>query len=138
MCKIETTTSKLSTSNVSLKLTSRINLGRQGARAEVSTLDTAHKAPPSPTAWQGLTPGQLRPIVPTGTINKPFRTAKAASDGKQEKPPKARRARSAGSFGAFLRLFYVNELCQTINTILFLYDEDAGNIIKILKKLKNY
>ena len=43
MSKIETT------SKVSLKLASRINLGRQGMRAELSTLDTAHKPPPPPT-----------------------------------------------------------------------------------------
>ena len=37
MSKIETT------SKVSLKLTSKINLGRQGARNELSILDTAYK-----------------------------------------------------------------------------------------------
>ena len=37
MSKIETT------SKVSLKLTSRINLGMQGARNELSILDTAYK-----------------------------------------------------------------------------------------------
>ena len=42
MYKIETT------SKVSQKLTRKINLGRQGARAELSTLDTAHRPPHSP------------------------------------------------------------------------------------------
>ena len=56
--KIETT------SKVSLKFPSRINLGRRGARAELSTLDTAHnpvppppRPPPSDTVlkwWKGL------------------------------------------------------------------------------------
>ena len=40
MSKIETT------SKVSRKLTSRINLWRQGARAELPVLETAHKPPP--------------------------------------------------------------------------------------------
>ena len=40
--KIETT------SKVSLKFLSRINLGRRGARAELSTLDTAHNPVPPP------------------------------------------------------------------------------------------
>ena len=39
MSKVETT------SKVSLKLPSRINLDKQGAPAEFSTLDTAHKPP---------------------------------------------------------------------------------------------
>ena len=42
MYKIETT------SKVSQKLTRKINLGRQGARAELSTLDTAPKLLHSP------------------------------------------------------------------------------------------
>ena len=42
MSKTETT------SKVSLKLLSRINPGRRGARAEVCTLDTAHKFPHPP------------------------------------------------------------------------------------------
>ena len=33
------------TSKVSLKLSSRINLEKQGARSDLSTLDTAHKLP---------------------------------------------------------------------------------------------
>ena len=33
------------TSQVSLKLPSRINLEKQGARSDLSTLDTAHKLP---------------------------------------------------------------------------------------------
>ena len=41
MSKIETT------SKVSLKLPSRINLGRRGAPAELSTLDITHKLPHS-------------------------------------------------------------------------------------------
>ena len=49
MSKIETT------SKVSLKLPSRINLGRRGARARRALdLDTAHKIL---TALKGLTPG---------------------------------------------------------------------------------
>ena len=42
MSKIQTT------SKVSPKLPSMINLGRQGKRAWLSTLDTAHKLPDSP------------------------------------------------------------------------------------------
>ena len=57
MSKIETT------SKVSRKLTSRINLWRQGARAKLPTLETAHKhPPPPPTAWKGSTPNP--PIQP--------------------------------------------------------------------------
>ena len=41
MSKIETT------SKVSLKLPSRMKLGRRGARTELSALDTAHKLPHS-------------------------------------------------------------------------------------------
>ena len=37
------------TSKVSLRLTSRINLGRRGARAELSTLGTTHNPPPTHT-----------------------------------------------------------------------------------------
>ena len=48
MSKIETA------SKLSLKLTSRIKLGRRGARAELSTLDTDHKHSPS-TARKGPT-----------------------------------------------------------------------------------
>ena len=68
MSKIETT------SKVSLKLMSRINLGRRGARAKLSTLDTAHK--PSPTARKGPPPGQKGPIVPTETTNNSHRPEK--------------------------------------------------------------
>ena len=46
MSKIETT------SKVSLKLPSRIKLGRRGTGAKLSTLDTAHKPPP--TTKKGL------------------------------------------------------------------------------------
>ena len=53
---------------------SRINLGRRGARAKLSTLDTAHK--PSPTARKGPPPGQKGPIVPTETTNNPHRPEK--------------------------------------------------------------
>ena len=67
------------TSNVTLKLTSWINLGRRGARAELSTLGTACKlqsppppAIPSPPAmWKELSPGQQRPIISIGNINNP-------------------------------------------------------------------
>ena len=68
MSKIETT------SKVSLKLPSRINLGRRGARVPSSPLWTQPSS--SPTAPKGPTPGQKEPVVPTGTINKPPRTAK--------------------------------------------------------------
>ena len=37
------------TSKASLKLTSRINLGRRDARAEPPTLDTAYNPPPPPS-----------------------------------------------------------------------------------------
>ena len=72
--KIETT------SNVTLKLISRINLGRRGAGNELWTLDTAYKLqspspasppPPPPTMRKELSPGQQRPIIPTGNINNP-------------------------------------------------------------------
>ena len=61
---------------MSLKLTSRINLGRRGARAELSTLDAAQKLPlpnnmerATPGQRNHLTnPGQKGPIAPTGTI----------------------------------------------------------------------
>ena len=66
MSKIETI------GKVTLKLPSRINLERRRARAraELSTLDKAHK-PPSPPlpVWKGLFSGQEGPIVPTTTIN---------------------------------------------------------------------
>ena len=64
---------------MSLKLTSRINLRGQGARR---TLDFGQSHPP-PRPSQSLErviPGQKEPIVPTGTINNPFRTAKAATN----------------------------------------------------------
>ena len=45
-------------SKVSLKLPSRINLGRRGVRAELWTLDTAHKLPHSPErAKQNISSG---------------------------------------------------------------------------------
>ena len=45
--KTSMTMSKIETaSKLSLKLTSSIKLGRRGARAELSTLDTDHKPPP--------------------------------------------------------------------------------------------
>ena len=53
---------------------SRINLGRRGTHAKLSTLDTAHK--PSPIVRKGLSPGQKGPIVPTETINNPHRPEK--------------------------------------------------------------
>ena len=65
------------TSKVSLKLTSRINLGRRDARTKPPTLDTTHK-PSLPQAHtqsrKGLSPDQQRPIVPKGTIDNTFRT----------------------------------------------------------------
>ena len=80
------------TSKVSLRLTSRINLGRRGARAELSTLGTTHNPPPThththththtepgkghPTAPERAIP-QEPPIAPTGTIKRPqMKTAK--------------------------------------------------------------
>ena len=65
---------------MSLKLTSRINLRGQGARR---TLDFGQSPPPPPRpshSLEGVIPGQKEPIVPTGTINNPFRTAKAATN----------------------------------------------------------
>ena len=76
MSKIETT------SKVSLKLRSRISLGRQGILVPSLQPQTQ---PISPTTTRkGLSPGQQRPIVPTVTINNPPpppRTAKAAPNG---------------------------------------------------------
>ena len=67
MSKTETT------SKVSLKLRSRMNLWRRGTPTELSILDTAHKlAPPSPN----------RPQAPI-------------TDPQQDKPRKERRARPA-------------------------------------------
>ena len=69
MSKIETT------SKVSLKFTNRVALGRWAARAEVSTLDKAHKPlppPPHAQAQKEPSPGQKGPIAPTGNINKPI------------------------------------------------------------------
>ena len=68
MSKIETT------SKVSLKLPSRINLGRHGARRR-RALELGHnlQARPLPhhAARKGLSPGQKGPIASTGTINNP-------------------------------------------------------------------
>ena len=58
------------TNKVSLKLPSYKNLGRRGACAELSILDTAYKPPPQ--SEKGLPPGRKRPIAPTGTINNPL------------------------------------------------------------------
>ena len=63
MSKIETT------SKVSLKLSSRINLGRQGARTELSTLDTAHKSPHIP---EKAIPDQKEPTATATTNNAPL------------------------------------------------------------------
>ena len=66
MSKIETT------SKVSLKLPSRINLGRHGARRR-RALELGHNLQARPllhhAARKGLSPGQKGPIVSTGTIN---------------------------------------------------------------------
>ena len=72
MSKIETT------SQVSVGLTSRINLRKQGAPAGLLPLDTAHKHPPPPLpkVLKALYPGY---IVLTGTINKRSKTAKAGN-----------------------------------------------------------
>ena len=73
------------TSKVSLKLTSRINLGRRGVPGPSSRLCTQTTSPPPPPAphtTERAIPGQQRPIRPTGTINTPPpRTAKAAQNG---------------------------------------------------------
>ena len=68
--------------------------GKRRARAELPTLDTAQPmralspqsqtqptSPPPPTAQTELSPGQKGPIAPTGSINKPLRTAKAVTNG---------------------------------------------------------
>ena len=101
MSKIETT------SKVSLKLPITINLGKQGAHAPSSQYCTRPTSPPNhphPTAWKRLSRGQKGPIVPTGTINNPFRTAQAglhkqsATEApQQDKPWKARRALASSS-----------------------------------------
>ena len=71
MSKIETT------SQVSVRLTSRINLRKQGTPADLLPLDTAHKHPlPLHKVLEALYPGY---IVLTGTINKPSKTAKAGN-----------------------------------------------------------
>ena len=76
--KIETT------SKVSLKLTSRRNLGRR----ETCMHQALHlPTPPHPTAGNAPSPGQKGHIVPKGTINNPPRTAKAATNG-NHRPPK--------------------------------------------------
>ena len=58
----------------------------RGTRAKPLTLDTTHKLPPPPhththTVRKGLSPGQKGPTVPTGAINNPLSTAKAATNG---------------------------------------------------------
>ena len=59
--------------------TSRINPGKRGVRAEPSTLDTTHKLFPQP--GNGYPQAKKDPIVLTGTINNPFRTTKATTNG---------------------------------------------------------
>ena len=72
MSKIETTC------KVSLKLTSRINIGRRRAHVPISRLGHSPQTPPTPTVQKGPFPDQIGRIAPTETINNPLRTAKAA------------------------------------------------------------
>ena len=59
MFKVQTT------SKVSMKLTSWINLGRRGVRAELSTLDTAHRPPRPPhNSPERATPRPTRTHIP--------------------------------------------------------------------------
>ena len=74
MYKIETT------SKVSQKLTRKINLGRQGARAELSTLDTAHRPP---TARKG----HPRPIKTHSAQEPPTRRTNPGRRGARAEPP---------------------------------------------------
>ena len=59
----------------------------RGTRAKPLTLDTTHNRPPAHThththtARKGLSPRQKGSTVPTGAINNPLRTAKAATNG---------------------------------------------------------
>ena len=93
------------TSKVSLKLPIRINLGKQGAHVPSSQYWARRTSPPpQPTAWKRLSRGQKGPLVPTGTINNPFRTAQAglhkqsATEApQQDKPWKSRRVLASSS-----------------------------------------
>ena len=76
MSKIETTC------KVSLKLTSKINIGRRRAHVPFYRLGHSPQTPPpppsTPTVQKGPFPDQIGRIAPTETINNPLRTAKAA------------------------------------------------------------
>ena len=121
--------SKIKTTNkVSLKLPSRINLGRRGTHPEFATLDTAHKLPRSPERAKEYPP-QLFVAAP----DRPPPTMKTKISGRLS--PQIRLSQTVETVSQFSQTFpKLVALQRYLLKLARLYIQHKNSLFRMLKQ----